>query len=417
MKKKLAIHFFGFIRTFRDTYDNFKLNILDVNSQDYEIDIFIHTWDKYNSVDTSKEQFNLWHQEIDYYPTMNEKKISSQDQKDIIDLYQPKKILIEKLEKGVYGHPITLNKVSNLRIAYEKENGFKYDAFLYTRCDIMFKTPIRILGYIDYWKNNPDLDTKIIWCGHSSFSRMAIADPRIVTECNIFWFTKYDISADDMYHNCPYDINKFLWIGIDYLLYRDFRIWREKYVDYKATELTYIRKDILIRKDNEITKLKLDNQLLEDKWTKRQILELSILEQDLIIKKLETKKLAKSLGIKMNIINPKIAFIQAHSAKARIRSHLCYKLGQAMIENSRSILGYIRIPYVLSYIMDKHKFEQKAYKAKIKENPNLALPPLETYSDYNEALKLKNSFTYKIGEALIKAHKNWLWGGVYPIYI
>ncbi|EGM0197936.1 hypothetical protein ILY93_000627 [Campylobacter jejuni] len=74
MKKKLAIHFFGFIRTFRDTYDNFKLNILDVNSQDYEIDIFIHTWDKYNSVDTSKEQFNLWHQEIDYYPTMNEKK-------------------------------------------------------------------------------------------------------------------------------------------------------------------------------------------------------------------------------------------------------------------------------------------------------------------------------------------------------
>ncbi|EJJ2294962.1 hypothetical protein T0G94_001898, partial [Campylobacter jejuni] len=365
----------------------------------------------YNSTDTSKECFDLWHKNIDYYPTMNEKQITSQDQRDIIDLYQPKKILIEKLEKGVYGHPITLNKVSNLRIAYEKENGFKYDAFLYTRCDIMFKTPIRILGYIDYWKNNPDLDTKIIWCGHSSFSRMAIADPRIVTECNIFWFTKYDISADDMYHNCPYDINKFLWIGIDYLLYRDFRIWREKYVDYKATELTYIRKDILIRKDNEITKLKLDNQLLEDKWTKRQILELSILEQDLIIKKLETKKLAKSLGIKMNIINPKIAFIQAHSAKARIRSHLCYKLGQAMIENSRSILGYIRIPYVLSYIMDKHKFEQKAYKAKIKENPNLALPPLETYSDYNEALKLKNSFTYKIGEALIKAHKNWLWGG------
>ncbi|HHP5711965.1 TPA: hypothetical protein ACSC0V_001973, partial [Campylobacter jejuni] len=388
----------------RDTYNNFKLNILDINSQDYEIDIFIHTWDKYNSTDTSKECFDLWHKNIDYYPTMNEKQITSQDQRDIIDLYQPKKILIEKLEKGVYGHPITLNKVSNLRIAYEKENGFKYDAFLYTRCDIMFKTPIRILGYIDYWKNNPDLDTKIIWCGHSSFSRMAIADPRIVTECNIFWFTKYDISADDMYHNCPYDINKFLWIGIDYLLYRDFRIWREKYVDYKATELTYIRKDILIRKDNEITKLKLDNQLLEDKWTKRQILELSILEQDLIIKKLETKKLAKSLGIKMNIINPKIAFIQAHSAKARIRSHLCYKLGQAMIENSRSILGYIRIPYVLSYIMDKHKFEQKAYKAKIKENPNLALPPLETYSDYNEALKLKNSFTYKIGEALIKAH-------------
>ncbi|WP_261665688.1 hypothetical protein, partial [Campylobacter sp. BCW_4332] len=120
---------------------------------------------------------------------------------------------------------------------------------------------------------------------------------------------------------------------------------------------------------------------------KKQHLELANLEQDLIIKKLESKKLAKSLGIKMSIINPKITFIQANSAKARIQNHLSYKLGQTLIENSKSILGYIRMPYVLSYIKDKHKFEQKAYEEKIKENPNLALPPLETYPDYNEALK------------------------------
>ncbi|MFK0391959.1 hypothetical protein ACISNN_07800, partial [Campylobacter jejuni] len=79
MKKKLAIHFFGFIRTFRDTYNNFKLNILDVNSQDYEIDIFIHTWDKFNSVYTLKEQFNYWHQKLDYCPTMKENKIPNKD--------------------------------------------------------------------------------------------------------------------------------------------------------------------------------------------------------------------------------------------------------------------------------------------------------------------------------------------------
>ncbi|EOI2670973.1 hypothetical protein ACMHPZ_001697, partial [Campylobacter jejuni] len=328
------------------------------------------------------------------------------------DLYQPKKILIEKLEKGVYGYPITLNKVSNLRTTYEKEKGFKYDALLYTRCDIMFKNPIRILGYIDYWKNNPTLDTKIIWCGHSSFSRMAIADPRIVTECDIFWFTKYNINPNDMYHNCPNDINKFLWIGIDYLLNRDFKIWREQYIgDYKANELIYIRKNVLMQKDNEIKKLKSNNKLLEDKWTKKQILELANLEQDLIIKKLESKKLAKSLGLKMSIINPKITFIQANSAKVRIQNHLSYKLGQALIENSKSILGYIRMPYVLSYIKDKHKFEQKAYEEKIKENPNLALPPLETYPDYNEALKEKECFTYKLGEALMQANKNWYGAG------
>ncbi|ABS44700.1 alpha-2,3-sialyltransferase [Campylobacter jejuni subsp. doylei 269.97] len=98
-------------------------------------------------------------------------------------------------------------------------------------------------------------------------------------------------------------------------------------------------------------------------------------------------------------------------AKSRIQNHLSYKLGQALIENSKSIFGYIRIPYVLSYIKDKHKFEQKAYEEKIKENPNLALPPLETYPDYNEALKEKECFTYKLGEALIQASKNWYGGG------
>ncbi|EOI9800931.1 hypothetical protein ACQ9UK_000658 [Campylobacter jejuni] len=99
------------------------------------------------------------------------------------------------------------------------------------------------------------------------------------------------------------------------------------------------------------------------------------------------------------------------SIKKRIHNHLSYKLGQALIDNSKSILGYIRMPYVLSYIKDKHKFEQKAYEEKIKQNPNLALPPLETYPDYNEALKEKECFTYKLGEAFIKASKNWYKGG------
>ncbi|EDP2328980.1 alpha-2,3-sialyltransferase, partial [Campylobacter jejuni] len=159
-------------------------------------------------------------------------------------------------------------------------------------------------------------------------------------------------------------------------------------------------------KDNIISTLNQEKTTLQNELNsfpiKKQRLELANLEQDLIIKKLESKKLAKSLGIKMSIINPKITFIQANSAKARIQNHLSYKLGQALIANSKSILGYIRIPYVLSYIKDKHKFEQKAYEEKIKENPNLALPPLETYPDYNEALKEKECFTYKLGEALMQ---------------
>ena len=105
-------------------------------------------------------------------------------------------------------------------------------------------------------------------------------------------------------------------------------------------------------------------------------------------------------------------FILQHStAKQRIHNHLSYKLGKAMIENSKSILGYIRMPYVLSYIKEQHNQEQKQYQEQIKKNPNLKLPKLESYKDYKEALKEKECFTYKLGEALMKADKTWYKGG------
>ncbi|EKS9947664.1 hypothetical protein QDE64_000986 [Campylobacter coli] len=98
------------------------------------------------------------------------------------------------------------------------------------------------------------------------------------------------------------------------------------------------------------------------------------------------------------------------TAKSRIQNQLSYKLGQAMIVNSKSLLGYIRMPFVLSYIKDKHKQEQKIYQEKIKKDPSLKLPPLENYPDYKEALKEKECLTYKLGESLIKANKTWYKG-------
>ncbi|EIO9601954.1 hypothetical protein LRJ63_001765, partial [Campylobacter coli] len=80
-------------------------------------------------------------------------------------------------------------------------------------------------------------------------------------------------------------------------------------------------------------------------------------------------------------------------------------------------LGYIRMPFVLSYIKDKHKQEQKIYQEKIKKDPSLKLPPLESYPDYKEALKLKNHLSYKLGEALIQANKTWYGGGISNCYL
>ncbi|MBZ7936707.1 sugar transferase, partial [Campylobacter sp. B0100352/1] len=119
----------------------------------------------------------------------------------------------------------------------------------------------------------------------------------------------------------------------------------------------------------------------------------------------------------INALKIQLSNTQANSAKARIQNQLSYKLGQAMIENSKSILGYIRMPYVLSYIKDKHKKEQKNYEEKIKKDPSLKLPPLESYTDYEEALKFKEHLSYRLGEALIRANNNWYGGGVYQIVV
>ncbi|WP_258108701.1 hypothetical protein [Campylobacter lari] len=159
------------------------------------------------------------------------------------------------------------------------------------------------------------------------------------------------------------------------------------------------------------------NHIVTSLPIKKQQLEISNLEQDLINKKLQTKQLSKKLGIKMNDFMPKITMISPVSAKARIQNQLSYKLGQAMIVNSKSILGYIRMPFVLSYIKDKYKQEQKIYQEKIKKVPSLKLPPLEDYPDYQEALKEKECLTYKLGQALIQANKTWYGGGVYQTAI
>ncbi|ELU7403675.1 hypothetical protein QOQ14_000780 [Campylobacter jejuni] len=104
------------------------------------------------------------------------------------------------------------------------------------------------------------------------------------------------------------------------------------------------------------------------------------------------------------------------TAKQRIQNQLAYRLGQAMIINSKNFLGYIFLPYILLSIVILYKQEQKNYKHKIKLNPESTLPPLETYPDYNEALKEKKCFTYKLGLALIEANKKWYGRGYIKLW-
>ncbi|WP_156938062.1 hypothetical protein [Helicobacter rodentium] len=188
---------------------------------------------------------------------------------------------------------------------------------------------------------------------------------------------------------------------------------------YTNEDLLINLKQINANLKNQITSvaqdLKQSREVIDSHNFKKQALEIKNLEQEYIIKQLQIKQLQKQLeGVSKESTSQKAKdseskqklsdFKLCITAKDRIHNHLAYKLGSAMILNSKSLWGYIRMPYVLSFIRAQHKFEQEKYKQTIAKNPALKLPKLESYADYKEALKEKESFTYKLGEAFIAAN-------------
>lgn len=156
-------------------------------------------------------------------------------------------------------------------------------------------------------------------------------------------------------------------------------------------------------------------KISSNKSTKRLLKEISYQKQLLEIESLVDIQL-KQLQIKSNEALPTPNTTMQATAKDRIHNHLAYKLGAALILNSKSLWGYIRMPYVLSYIKESHKKEILEYEAKVAKNPSLKLPKLESYPDYKEALKEKECLTYKLGEALMRADKDWIKGGYLRFY-
>ena len=218
----------------------------------------------------------------------------------------------------------------------------------------------------------------------------------------------------------------------------------------KIQSLENIIQEHTLKLQTQISSLNLENKTLKENLAKQENkynsyinlqehkeknLKLSFLEEKVKRKVLKNTLLEKNLGfthediLQSKILNQKVKDLenllsniqspQANiytSAKLRVQNHLAYKLGQALILNSKSIKGYIRLPYVLSYIKEKYKAEQKAYNDKISKNPSLKLPPLASYPDYEAALKEKECLTYKLGLALMKADKSWYKGGYIKFY-
>ncbi|WP_257904484.1 hypothetical protein UPTC5105_00308 [Campylobacter lari] len=220
----------------------------------------------------------------------------------------------------------------------------------------------------------------------------------------------YHVSWEHVFNLVAECLEKVKNIEISKILTPDIKILTTRYKMMKEFGVNISQKDSLLCNFLEDKIALFQENKIESE--KLKFNELQHINKDLnnCLEKIKANN--NQLKLEINKIDFMYNFIKDYgAAKARIQNQLSYKLGQAIIINSKSILGYIRMPFVLSYIKDKHKQEQKIYQEKIKNNPSLALPPLESYPDYKEALKEKECLTYKLGEALVKADKTWYKGG------
>ncbi|HGG0468091.1 TPA: capsular biosynthesis protein, partial [Campylobacter jejuni] len=146
----------GHARTFKQTYDSFKKNILDVNKE-IDIDIFIHTWDEL-------EHLDLRHQ---YKKDLRiaGKPLTQEDINFLKNKYKPLKIKIDKQltfsesqinyikKKGfneksyIANYNISYSISESNRLKNMSQN--KYDLIIMTRLDIMFLKPLKLFEALE----------------------------------------------------------------------------------------------------------------------------------------------------------------------------------------------------------------------------------------------------------------------------
>jgi chemotaxis protein histidine kinase CheA len=94
-----------------------------------------------------------------------------------------------------------------------------------------------------------------------------------------------------------------------------------------------------------------------------------------------------------------------YGAEHRVKQHLSYRLGATMIAHSRSLGGWLRLPFLL-------RQEAKAYKRDQRGKVPQSLPPLHTYADAYEGERCKQHLSYRLGQTLLKHIKTpwgWMW--------
>ena len=87
-----------------------------------------------------------------------------------------------------------------------------------------------------------------------------------------------------------------------------------------------------------------------------------------------------------------------YGAADRVKQQLAYRLGATMIAQSRSVGGWLSMPFAL-------RAEAKRFKQDQAARPNQKLPPIAQYRDAHEAERIKQHLSYRLGARMIANSK------------
>lgn len=89
-----------------------------------------------------------------------------------------------------------------------------------------------------------------------------------------------------------------------------------------------------------------------------------------------------------------------------------------MIKYSKMKQGYLRLPFVLAKLAIKYKIAKIIYEFLSFYNPKFKANNIKQIlkKHENDLVKMKEHLSYKLGVALIKAHKAWYKGGYIRLF-
>lgn len=133
---KVALCLSGYLRCFDKVYNNLNKYLLS----EYDIDIFVHTWRKYdyNAHNINENLVNK------YYKPKNIV-IEDSYKKDLAQIMIDKNTEVIRNGLGVMSMFYKIKACNDLKLEYEKEHNFKYDFVIRFRPDLLLQNDVNLL--------------------------------------------------------------------------------------------------------------------------------------------------------------------------------------------------------------------------------------------------------------------------------